>query len=389
MTLRWRRGSGAVRRRSTLRVAVGGRTLQPEARARTPSPLGGWRRSLDLIDGPVPLHEGVLSRAGWYLLDDSATALMTRRPASRSGAAREGDYQDLYLFAYGTRLRARAARPAHAHRRAPLLPRKAFGVWFSRWWPYGEEDWRAIVERFRAEKRPARHDLARHRLQARCTTRSARRSPRQVVGAPGRPLLVERLGLEPRPLPRSRAASSRGRDDAGLEVGLNIHPSINSRDPHFEETQQRAGGGLTVGRRAASCRPTRRGSAWCSTGPTRRQLDAYFALHEPFERDGADFWWLDWCCDGTRAERPGPDARHVDQQALLRPPAGARLALAGVPADRRLVPGRLRRAAVGNGRARRAPLHDPVHRRHLRDVAAARRSRRSSRRRRRASACPT
>src|SRR3712207_8872637 len=37
----------------------------------------------------------------------------------------------------------------------------------------------------------------------------------------------------------------------------------------------------------------------------RRQLDAYFSLHEPFERQGTDFWWLDWCCDATRAEAPG------------------------------------------------------------------------------------
>jgi hypothetical protein len=36
-----------------------------------------------------------------------------------------------------------------------------------------------------------------------------------------------------------------------------------------------------------------------------RQLGAYFALHQPFEQQGADFWWLDWCCDGSRADAPG------------------------------------------------------------------------------------
>ena len=28
-------------------------------------------------------------------------------------------------------------------------------------------------------------------------------------------------------------------------------------------------------------------------------------LHGTFERDGASFWWLDWCCDGSHADAPG------------------------------------------------------------------------------------
>ena len=37
---------------------------------------------------------------------------------------------------------------------APLLPRKAFGVWFSRYWPYSADDWKPLLERFRSEKVP-------------------------------------------------------------------------------------------------------------------------------------------------------------------------------------------------------------------------------------------
>ena len=36
-----------------------------------------------------------------------------------------------------------------------------------------------------------------------------------------------------------------------------------------------------------------------------KQLAAYFNLHQPFEQDGASFWWLDWCCDGSSANAPG------------------------------------------------------------------------------------
>jgi hypothetical protein len=36
--------------------------------------IGGWVRSLDLKSGGVPLWDGLMSKAGWYLIDDSRTA---------------------------------------------------------------------------------------------------------------------------------------------------------------------------------------------------------------------------------------------------------------------------------------------------------------------------
>jgi len=40
--------------------------------------LGGWSRSLDNPRTlPVPEHPGILARSGWYLLDDSRTALFS------------------------------------------------------------------------------------------------------------------------------------------------------------------------------------------------------------------------------------------------------------------------------------------------------------------------
>ena len=101
------------------------------------------------------------------------------------------------------------------------------------------------------------------------------------------------------------------------------------------------------------------------------QVDAYFALHEPFEADGTDFWWLDWCCDGTRADAPGltPDT-WINKLYFERQRArGSRW-----PAFQR-IGGSYQAGFAGQGRqrgARRASLHAPVHRRHLRDVAAAR-----------------
>ena len=297
ITLSWRRGTGL----DGVRVRIGKRVVAPQP-GPNPAPLGGWRRSLDLVDGPVPLHEGMLSKEGWYLLDDSATVLLdggwfAPRPE------REGDYQDLYLFAYGRDYR-RALRDLRALTgAAPLLPRKAFGVWYSKWWPYSAEDWRALAERFRQERVPLDTisldtDFKRVHDPAGAAIASS------VVGAPGGNYSWNgwdwNRGLYPDP-----DAFFRWARDAGLETGLNIHPSISSTDPQFAATQERAGGGLTEdpGCRVVQADPD--GLCMVFDWTDRRQTEAYFALHEPFERQGAGFWWLDWCCDASRAEAPG------------------------------------------------------------------------------------
>ena len=303
LLLRWRRGSGPFGD-DNLRVAIDGRRvlrLRPRP-GPNPKPLGGWRRSLDIVDGPVPLHEGVLSRAGWYLLDDSATVLLTD-DGFEPRPERSGRYQDLYLFAYG-RDYGRALRDLQTLTgRAPLLPRKAFGVWFSRWWPYSDADWRALVGRFRAERVPL-DTISVDTDFKKVHDPTGAQIASTAVGAPGGQYSWNawdwNLDLYPDP-----AAFFDWAHEQGIEVGLNIHPSINSRDARFEETNQRAGGNLAVDDGCRIVQADTNGQCMVFDWADPKHLDAYFALHEQFENQGADFWWLDWCCDGARAEATG------------------------------------------------------------------------------------
>jgi hypothetical protein len=300
ITLRWRRGSGPFGA-SNLTVKIGKRAVHPEP-GPSQSPLGGWRRSLDLVDGPRPLHEGVLSREGWYLLDDSKTPFVSG-DSFAPRPPRDGDYQDLYLFAYGTDY-ARALRDLRVLTgAAPLLPRKAFGVWFSRYWPYSAADWKPLLEKFRSEKVPLDtisldtdykqvHDPGGATLAS------------QIAGAPGGNYSWNgwdwNKGLYPDP-----AGFFAWARDNGLNVALNVHPSIDSTDPQFQATQGRAGGKLAVddGCRVVQANPNGQCMVFDWTDPAQR--DAYFALHDDFESEGASFWWLDWCCDGSKADAPG------------------------------------------------------------------------------------
>ena len=57
----------------------------------------------------------------------------------------------------------------------------------------------------------------------------------------------------------------------------------------------------------------------------REQVAAYFALHAPFERQGVDFWWLDWNSDESDAQAPGltPDTWINSLYAAARRPRAA------------------------------------------------------------------
>ena len=77
---------------------------------------------------------GLLDQSGWYLLDDSQTAVWTstgwiaNRPA--------GDIQDGYLFGYGDDYQGALEDLQKLTGPAPLLPESTFGTWFSQYYPY-------------------------------------------------------------------------------------------------------------------------------------------------------------------------------------------------------------------------------------------------------------
>jgi len=110
--------------------------------------LGGTARTLDDVDGPTALEDGVLAFDGVAMVDDSGTVLLTddgwltpRTPGNL----------DLYVFAYGRDYK-RGLRALYALTGAPpLLPRHALGNWWSRYHPYTAEEYVALVDRFRDE----------------------------------------------------------------------------------------------------------------------------------------------------------------------------------------------------------------------------------------------
>ena len=311
LTLRWRRGSGGFTPETTeLRLRVGGReaTVHPAftpphrfptpiyqvpepalpPAPRTSGNLGGWYRGLDQALGPVPLHDGLLSRDGWHLLDDTRTALLQPgSPGYTVRPAHDGAYQDGYLFAYGHDYARALADLRGLTGSAPLLPRKAFGTWFSRYANYSEREYREqLLPAFRAERVPL--DVL--------VVDTDFKSPRAWNGWGWNTDLF--------PDPRRFLAWAHGE---GLDVALNVHPSISGADPRLAEAERRSGG--LDPDQTPRCNLVERDpfDAGCRTfdWARARQVDAYFWLHEPFEADGIDLWWLDWCCDASKSSAAG------------------------------------------------------------------------------------
>src|SRR3954451_3974986 len=234
-----------------------------------PAPnLGGTARTLDLADGAIPLEPGVVAREGFAVVDDSRSMLW-----DDDGwvAPRDGSKTDLYVFAYGLD-HAEAVRALYAvSGRTPLLPRWALGNWWSRYYRYSAEEYLGLLDRFAADGIPfsvAVLDMGWHLRDV---------DPRYGSGWTGytwnRDLFPDPAGF---------LGEVHGR---GLRATLNVHPAdgVQPYEEAYAETAR------ALGRDPGAREPI-------PFDVTDREfLAAYFdVLHRDLERDGVDFWWIDW-----------------------------------------------------------------------------------------------
>ena len=107
--------------------------------------LKGTTRTLDgclgfekLSHKEQELEDGIISRDGWALVDESARHLfdedgwVAERP--------EGDRLDWYLFAYGHDYTAALGDFVKVAGRIPLPPKWTLGYWWSRYWIFTDEE---------------------------------------------------------------------------------------------------------------------------------------------------------------------------------------------------------------------------------------------------------
>jgi hypothetical protein len=240
-----------------------------------PGNLGGTRHSLDGLDqgGLGTLPPGLLSRAGYFLYDDSNSPLWTA-DGQWIAPRPEGDHRDWYFCVYHHDYPLGLREWVHLTGDIPMLPRWAFGAWYSRYWPYTDAEEREIIRRFRAE------------------------------GIPLDVLVIDvdwhlygwesydwNTKLFPDPLGFLKWVHQQG-----CKVTLNNHPGhLPAADSRYDEMLRRMGLTLADHPDGISINLA-----------DKRQADAYMeVLHDPMIDQGINFWWIDGCA----ASMPGLDCQ--------------------------------------------------------------------------------
>ena len=242
--------------------------------------LGGTARTLDEADGEIPLGEGIQSFHGYAALDDSASMGMDKTgrlmPAQPRGV-------DLYLFAYGHDFKAAVRDFLRLSGSAPVVPRFALGNWWSRYYPYTQQEYRELMQRFQKEGIPLSVsvlDMNWHVTDI---------DPKYGTGWTGYTWDREKFP-EPEKLLSWLHAQ-------GLKVTLNDHPADGVR-PCEEFYPEMA--------KAMGENPEDQKSFPFDAADEKflKALDE--TVLEPLEAMGVDFWWLDWQQKGGTTD-PGID----------------------------------------------------------------------------------
>ena len=243
--------------------------------------LGGTARTLDQVNGACELEPGIMSWFGSAVLDDSKSLLMTE---DGWVTPRKKGVQDLYFFGYGWNFRLALKDFYHLCGKTPMLPRFALGNWWSRYYAYTEDSYKALVTRFEKEKIPFSVgvlDMDWHLVE----------DVPPVYGSgwtgytwnkkffPNPPEFMDWLHKH------------------GYKITLNVHPADGVRA--YEEAYPRVAEKMGID--PASKEPV----LFDMTDP--KFIETYFEeLHHPMEEEGVDFWWLDWQ-QGTVTKVPGLD----------------------------------------------------------------------------------
>ncbi|RYX80228.1 DUF5110 domain-containing protein [bacterium] len=221
--------------------------------------LGGTNRTLDQARGPVDVGQGLISRDGWYLLDDSNSPLLV---GDWVGSRPKTDAKDWYLFGYGTNYRAALKSLTTVGGDIPLPRKNVLGAWFSRFWAFSDTDYRNIVQEYK------QHDFP---LDVMVLDMDWHRD-----GWTGWSWNYKLL-----PDPKKLLSDLHAE---GLQTTLNLHPAdgVGSHEDQYNAFMKELGqpaDGKTAPFDAAS----------------QKYMDALSKeVLRPLRDQGVDFWWLDW-----------------------------------------------------------------------------------------------
>jgi len=265
--------------------------------------LGGTLVTLDGVYGEKPLPDGIISRDGYYVIDDS------KKPVLRDGWIEnrcEDHLIDLYFFAYGTDYKA-AIRDLSAVSGKMELPRKCvMGSWYSRWWKYSADEFLGLVREYEENDFP----LDTMVMDMDWHYQDWGHNEGEPYALFGYGHAGQNLGWTGYTWNRTLIPDPdeliNKLHEKGIKVVLNDHPAdgLRDHDTHYPEFIKELldkgytekvplNEALQSDREKANLdRPVKN---FRFNAGDRDYMDAFFrhALL-PIEKQGVEFWWLDW-----------------------------------------------------------------------------------------------
>lgn len=241
--------------------------------------LKGTYRTLDGYDGEIyrhdercpkmPIEDGLLATDGWTLIDDSDNFLFDDDPEWEWVEPRaSGSGQDWYFLAYGHDYKQALKDFTLFAGKMPLPPRYAFGYWWSRYWSYSDKELRSLVKKCRAYDIP---------LDVLVIDMDWHYTDGDRGGWTG---WTWNRGYFPDP---HKFLS--WLDEEGIRSTFNLHPAdgVKCGEQCYAD----------VARDMGIDPESKQTVPWVSSD--KRLINTMFRrVLSPMERDGVDFWWLDW-----------------------------------------------------------------------------------------------
>lgn len=237
--------------------------------------LKGTACTLDNANGAVTLEDGVISRNGYTVIDDSGRMVLTDE--GWFDVRREG-IKDLYFFGYGHAYLDCLKDFYRITGAPPLLPDYALGNWWSRYYKYTQQEYCDLLERFEREDIPFSVgvvDMDWHTVEDVPENRidDSRYKPGWTGYTWNKDLFPDYKEF------------LKFLKEHNLKTALNLHPAqgVGCNEAMYEEMAEACGVDPT------SKKPVK----FDCLNP--EFMENYFdILHHPYEEDGVDFWWMDW-----------------------------------------------------------------------------------------------
>jgi alpha-glucosidase (family GH31 glycosyl hydrolase) len=259
------------------------------------SPHMVYNRYINMIGDLTRFQPGLLSRNGYFLLNDSNGAVLDENgfPSERNTPGT----RDLYFFAYGTDYKSALADYRLLGGAIPLPAKNVFGILFSRWPAFSEPEARAIVDRFEQENLPLSAlilDLEWHIPD------------------------WSHWDWNPETYPQPEFFLQWAHRK-NLLVGLNVHPqNIFSTDSHFEPFVKASGAEKkvkSIWENPVVAMTVKSGADRMVSPDLANPVEARAQEEiccDPIIRQGVDYWWL----DGASAQINGADGQLISSKVF-------------------------------------------------------------------------